>query len=106
MSVLLALLMFALVMLLGCLFARREKFSAKAHVGTEGRPRYRSSEGTFGLQVPQGYCLHPCHTWALEEGWQLVRVGLDNFAANLFGSIEHIDAASPCRWVRQGQKLM
>ena len=63
-------------------------------------------ESKFGMDVPSGYCFHPCHTWAVDEGWQLIRVGVDKFAVNLFGKIEHIDVAGLYRWVRQGQKLM
>src|SRR5271157_2143333 len=62
-------------------------------------------ESKFGMDVPSGYCFHPCHTWAVDEGWQLIRVGIDKFAVNLFGKIEHIDVAGLYRWVRQGQKL-
>lgn len=106
MSVLLALLMFALVMILGRLLKRPEQRSAAAPVEKNGRPRLPYLEGRFGMEVPQGYYFHPCHTWAVDEGRQLIRVGLDKFAANLFGKVDHIDIASLSRWVRQGQKLM
>ncbi|HVO63822.1 MAG TPA: glycine cleavage system protein H [Terriglobales bacterium] len=58
------------------------------------------------MELPPGYFFHPCHTWAVEESWQLIRVGIDQFAANLFGNIARIDITSPNHWVRQGQKLM
>ncbi len=58
-----------------------------------------------GFEVPQGYCFHPGHTWALDEGRQDARVGIDAFAGNLFGKIDAIDFADLNRWVRQGQKL-
>lgn len=58
-----------------------------------------------GLEVPQGYCFHPGHTWALNEGQQNARVGIDAFAANLFGKIDSIETAGVNRWIRQGQKL-
>ena len=35
-----------------------------------------------------------------------MRVGLDSFAANVLGKIDHIDVVSPNRWIRQGQRLM
>lgn len=105
MSVLLALLMFALVMILGHLLKRGARLSAIAPAETlrHFRPLIESK---LGMDVPTGYCFHPCHTWAVDEGWQLIRVGMDRFAANLFGKIEHIDVAGLYRWVRQGQKLM
>lgn len=58
-----------------------------------------------GFEVPQGYCFHPGHTWALDEGRQDARVGIDAFAGNLFGKIDAIELADLNRWVRQGQKL-
>ena len=105
MSVLLALLTFALVMILGRLLKRGAQPSVIAPAETlrRFRPRVKSK---FGMDVPRGYCFHPCHTWAVDEGWQLIRVGVDSFSANLFGKIEHIDVAGLHRWVRQGQKLM
>lgn len=61
---------------------------------------------TGALATPEGYCFHPCHTWAVREGVANVRVGLDAFAANLFGVIERIEVVGLNRWVRQGQRLM
>lgn len=105
MSVLLALLMFALVMMLGHPLKREAQPSAiaPAEIVRRFRPFI---ENKFGMDVPRGYCFHPCHTWAVDEGCQLIRVGVDSFAANLFGKIEHINVAGLYRWVRQGQKLM
>jgi len=105
MSVLLALLMFALVMILGHLLKRGARPSAIAPAETlrHFRPLIESK---FGMDVHRGYCFHPCHTWAVDEGWQLIRVGIDRFATNLFGRIERIDVAGLYRWIRQGQKLM
>ena len=105
MSVLLALLMFALVMILGRLFKRGEQPSAIAPAETLRRFR-PSVESKFGMDIPRGYCFHLCHTWAVDAGCQLVQVGLDSFAAGLFGKIEVIKVAGLHRWVRQGQKLM
>ena len=41
----------------------------------------------------------------IDEGHQNARIGLDAFAANLFGQIDSIDFAELNRWVRQGQRL-
>ena len=41
----------------------------------------------------------------MDEGRQNARVGIDAFAANLFGKIDSIEVADLNRWVRQGQKL-
>jgi len=59
----------------------------------------------MGFEVPRGYFFHPGHTWALDEGHQNARIGLDSFAAGLIGKPEHIEVAALNRWVRQGQKL-
>ena len=58
-----------------------------------------------GFEVPQGYCFHPGHTWASDEGRQDARVGIDAFAGHLFGKIDAIELTDLNRWVRQGQKL-
>jgi glycine cleavage system H lipoate-binding protein len=105
MSVLLALLMFALVMIVSHLLKRGAQPTPIAPAAPV-RPFRPLIESKVGMDVPQGYCFHPCHTWAVDEGWQLIRVGMDRFAANLFGNIERIDVAGMYRWVRQGQKLM
>jgi glycine cleavage system H lipoate-binding protein len=60
----------------------------------------------YGFSIPEGYCFHPGHTWVLKEGGENARVGIDSFAANLLGTIEHIDVIGLNRWVRQGQKLV
>lgn len=62
--------------------------------------------GERGAGAPQGCCFHPCHTWAVQEGKEKARVGLDRFAAYLFGKIDQIEVIGLNRWVRQGQKLM
>jgi glycine cleavage system H lipoate-binding protein len=58
-----------------------------------------------GFDIPKGYCFHPGHTWVLDEGRQNARIGIDDFAGNLFGKIDVIELAELNRWVRQGQKL-
>jgi glycine cleavage system H lipoate-binding protein len=58
-----------------------------------------------GVEVPQKYAFHPGHMWAHDEGRQNARVGIDAFAANLFGPIDSIEVAELNRWVRQGQRL-
>ena len=60
----------------------------------------------YGFDVPKGYCFHPGHTWVLDEGRQMARVGIDGFASNVLGKVERIEVVGLNRWVRQGQKLM
>ena len=63
-------------------------------------PRYVS-----GFELPDNCRYHPGHTWALAESPNLVRVGLDDFAARLIGKIDHLVLPKRGQWVRQGQKL-
>lgn len=70
------------------------------------RPPARVITKEQGFNIPQGYAFHPGHTWVMPENREDVRVGLDNFAADLVGTIDHIDVLAPNRWVRQGQRLM
>ena len=58
-----------------------------------------------GFQVPENVRYHAGHTWALSESRELVRVGIDDFAAKLVGKIESINLPQRGRWVRQGQKI-
>jgi glycine cleavage system H lipoate-binding protein len=62
-------------------------------------------ERDYGFSIPQGYSFHPGHTWVMKEADENTRVGLDSFAANLIGKIDHIETVGPNRWIRQGQKL-
>ena len=58
-----------------------------------------------GFQVPENLRYHPGHTWALNESPNLVRVGLDDFAAKLAGKVERIALPQRGQWIRQGQKI-
>jgi glycine cleavage system H protein len=59
-----------------------------------------------GFGLPEHLRYHPGHTWALEESPDLVRVGLDDFAARLLGQVQTILLPQRGRWVRQGQPLV
>lgn len=102
MSILIVLLMFLLVMSVSYFRANNELPAKPQAVG----PRPLRMERAFGSQLPEGYCFHPGHTWALKEGPETARVGIDNFAVNLLGRIDRIDVIGQNRWVRQGQKFM
>jgi glycine cleavage system H protein len=57
-----------------------------------------------GFLVPQNLNYHPGHAWAMRERRNLVRVGVDEFAAALIGQAEKIELPKPGQWIRQGQK--
>ncbi len=54
------------------------------------------------FRVPEGRYYHLGHSWALAEGSQRVRVGLDEFAQKLVGRIDGIEVPSVGSEVRQG----
>jgi glycine cleavage system H lipoate-binding protein len=58
-----------------------------------------------GFAVPENLRYHPGHTWALRESPNLVRVGMDDFAAKLTGTVESISLPQRGQWIRQGQKM-
>ena len=57
-----------------------------------------------GFAVPDRMRYHPGHAWALIERKQVHRIGIDEFAACLAGSIQKIELPKPGQWLRQGQK--
>jgi glycine cleavage system H protein len=57
-----------------------------------------------GVTLPEGLSYHPGHAWAVDTGNGRIRVGLDEFAASLLGSIRKVDVPQRGRWFRQGEK--
>ena len=105
MSILFVLLMFLLVMSINYFcFRTREQVIAQPQAWAG--PQAARMQREYGFSIPEDYCFHPGHTWVLKEGGENARVGIDSFAANLLGTIEHVDVIGLNRWVRQGQKLM
>ena len=103
MSILFVLLMFLLVMSINYVRTREQVIAQpQAWAG----PQAVRMQREYGFSIPEDYCFHPGHTWVLKEGGENARVGIDSFAANLLGTIEHVDVIGLNRWVRQGQKLM
>jgi glycine cleavage system H protein len=59
-----------------------------------------------GFLVPETVSYHPGHSWLVRERKNVVRVGVDEFAAALVGTVDHIEAPKPGTWIRQGQKVL
>ena len=59
-----------------------------------------------GFEVPENLRYHPGHTWAISESPSLVRVGMDDFASKLTGTLERITLPQRGQWIRQGQKVV
>src|SRR5208283_1515593 len=57
-----------------------------------------------GFKTPAHLAYHPGHTWAAKESRQVVRIGLDDFAARTVGQIDQIDLPARGRWLRQGER--
>lgn len=56
------------------------------------------------FRVPEGRYYHLGHSWALPEGPQTVKVGLDEFAQKLVGKVERIEVPSVGSTLRQGDR--
>ena len=59
-----------------------------------------------GFRIRENFRYHLGHTWALAESPNLVRIGIDDFAARLAGKVERIALPQRGQWVRQGQKII
>jgi len=57
-----------------------------------------------GFKLPAHLAYHPGHAWALKESRQVVRIGLDDFAARLIGHLDQIQLPARGRWLRQGER--
>jgi len=107
MTVLLVLATFVIFLTIDYFLTRRRVPQPVAEVAREIDlvPRLRPAV-VAGFELPDNLRYHPGHTWALSESPQLVRVGLDDFAARLLGRVDRINLPQRGQWVRQGQKLL
>lgn len=67
-------------------------------------PRFRPNV-IEGFEVPENLRFHLGHSWALSESPNLVRTGMDQFAARLIGKIDQISLPQRGQWIRQGQTV-
>ncbi len=58
-----------------------------------------------GFEIPEHLRFHQGHAWALGESPNLVRAGIDDFAAKLIGGADEVNLPQRGQWVRQGQKV-
>jgi glycine cleavage system H lipoate-binding protein len=56
------------------------------------------------FRLPEKVYYHPGHSWAVQEGNQLVKVGMDDFAQKLVGKIQAIQMPALGSTIRQGDK--
>lgn len=105
MTVLLVLFTFITFLLIDHFYSRKQAVEAALQVvKREVGPRLAQSL-VGGFEVPENVRYHLGHTWALSESPNLVRVGMDDFAAKLTGKVASITLPQRGQWIRQGQKL-
>ncbi|MBM4351815.1 MAG: glycine cleavage system protein H, partial [Deltaproteobacteria bacterium] len=56
------------------------------------------------FRLPEKVYYHPGHSWAVQEGNQLVKVGMNDFAQKLVGKIQAIQMPALGSTIRQGDK--
>jgi glycine cleavage system H protein len=83
--------------------------TARAPVAVErsaAAPSAPAGEYVAGFLFLGNLSYHPGHSWLARERKNLMRVGIDEFAAALIGKVDKISLPSPGQWVRQGQKIL
>src|SRR5215813_12974175 len=106
MTVILVLLMFATFLLIDHFYSRKHAvLQPTAQLAKRERPPQVVPSLVGGFQVPENLRYHPGHTWALSESPSLVRVGMDEFASKLSGTVDAITLPQRGQWIRQGQKM-
>lgn len=105
MTVILVIFMFAIFIAYDYFSKRRSAVTQQVKQPAEMLPPRLVPAVVSGFQVPDNLLYHPGHTWALGESSNLVRVGVDDFAAKLNGKVDHMALPQRGQWIRQGQKL-
>ncbi len=91
---------------------------AVEYFGNKKSPRYvlqtaphaevgarRAQPMVAGYEVPEHLRFHRGHAWVLAESPNLVRVGIDDFAAKLIGEAEAVILPRRGEWISQGEKV-
>ncbi len=104
MTVILVLATFAVFLLVNYLRHRKAVPQQTAQIEPEQSPTVKPAI-VAGFEVRSNLRYHPGHTWALAESPNFVRVGLDEFAARLIGTVNEMVLPKRGQWLRQGQKF-
>lgn len=103
MVVILVLGTFATFILIDAILSRR-KLALPAAVFAEEPKAEAPGSVVEGFLVPEQLRYHPGHSWLLRERKNVMRVGVDEFAAALLGPVEKLELPKPGHWIRQGQR--
>jgi glycine cleavage system H lipoate-binding protein len=103
MVVLLVLGTFAIFILIDAMLSRR-KLALPAAVLAEEPKAGAAGSVVEGFLVPEQLRYHPGHSWLLRERKNVMRVGVDEFAAALLGRVDKLELPKPGHWIRQGQR--
>jgi glycine cleavage system H protein len=105
MTVIMVLLTFAIFLMIDYIRGHKQASKQPASPTVARITTARIPALVSGFEVPENLRYHAGHTWALSEGSEMVRIGMDDFASKLVGKIEGISLPQRGRWVRQGQKI-
>ena len=110
MTVILVLMTFAAFLAIDFILSRRRgelpATVAAAFKETAPAPAVPAIPNVAGVPIPADVRYHPGHAWLSRERKNVLRVGLDAFAAMLAGPVEAVKLPKPGHWVRQGQKVV
>jgi glycine cleavage system H lipoate-binding protein len=106
MTVLIVIVMFAIMLLIDHLLHRGKEVVAPKALATVQRAPRPLPVLVAGFEVRDNLRYHPGHTWALNESPELVRMGMDDFAARVVGKIERLSLPARGQWIRQGQSVI
>ncbi|MGD8322634.1 MAG: glycine cleavage system protein H [Gemmatimonadota bacterium] len=68
------------------------------------RPAMQPARRRVGVfKLPEPYCYHQGHTWAVPEEENVVRVGMDQFAGWLLGPVSGLEMPEVGRYLSQGE---
>lgn len=103
MTVLLVLGTFLVFIVLDYVLNRRQAIATVGVTVPSATPVQMDGDYVEGFHVPERLSYHPGHSWLMRERKNVVRVGIDEFAAALAGKVERIELPKPGQWIRQGQ---
>lgn len=101
MTVLLVLFFFAFFLLIDHFMARKRVSVTQTYAI---RPRILPAL-VNGFLLPEKLFYHLGHTWVAPESPALARVGLDDFASKMLGTVDAVALPKRNTWIRQGQKF-